>query len=298
VSAAVTQARLALTLGTAVGSAVRFEPRLDIGARMGGYDEETGAGMEVGGSVKLRDANGSVRLDGIGRWLVAHQEEGFEEWGASVSLAVGGSRQGSQGFGLTFEPEWGGGVRRMDDLWASRDGRGLGGVRGRGRAFAASGTGSADMASTWRPDRMRLDLDYGLSLADGAGSLAPFAGVRVEGGAHEMRVGAKIRIAGLAALQREDASAAGRGGFELALLGGRVSRESSEAAYSAGLDLRGILPRAGSLVLAPFAEFRIEDVRGTIARLGAQLSLRRRARSRNRSCRARCPRASSGRKST
>ena len=140
VTAGVTQSRLALTLGTGFGSAVRFEPQLDIGARMDGGDAETGAGMEVGGSIGLLGANGSVRLDGSGRWLVAHQVEGFEDWGASVSLAIGSPQGGSEGFGLTLEPEWGG--QRMHDPLASRDGVGLGNVGGRGRAFAVPGAGA------------------------------------------------------------------------------------------------------------------------------------------------------------
>ena len=271
VTAGVTQSRLALTLGTGFGSAVRFEPQLDIGARMDGGDAETGAGMEVGGSIGLLGADGSVRLDGSGRWLVAHQVEGFEDWGASVSLAIGSPQGGSEGFRLTLEPEWGG--QRMHDPLASRDGVGLGNIGGRGRAFAASGAGPADGAGMWRPDRMRLNLDYGLSLADGAGSMAPFAGVLVDGGAHEMRVGAKVRVGAAAAPEPGAESATGPGGIELALLGGRVSREGSRAGYSAGLDLRGDALGAGALALAPFAEFRTEVGRGAVARLGAQWSL-------------------------
>ena len=79
-----------------------------------------------------------------------------------------------------------------------------------------------------------------------------------------MRVGTTIRTAG----GRTD-----HGGLELTLLGGRISREGSEDAYSAGLDLRGDALRAGALALAPLAEFRIESARGTVARLGAQLAL-------------------------
>ena len=272
VTVGVTQSRLALTLGTGFGSVVRLEPKLDIGARIDGGDAETGAGMEVGGSIGLLGANGSVRLDGSGRWLVAHQVEGFEDWGASVSLAIGSPQAGSQGFGLTLEPEWGGG-QRMHDPWASRDGVGLGNIGGRGRAFAAPGAGPTDVAGMWRPDRMRLNLDYGLSLADGAGSLAPFAGVQVDGGAHEMRVGARVRVGGAAAPEPGAESATGPGGIELALLGGRVSRAGSGAGYSAGLDLRGDALGAGALALAPFAEFRTEVGRGAVARLGALWAL-------------------------
>ena len=228
--------------------------------------------MEVGGRIGLLGANGSVRLDGSGRWLVAHQVEGFEDWGASVSLAIGSPQAGSQGFSFTLEPEWGGG-HRMHDLWANRDGVGLGAIGGRGRAFAASRPGPTDVAGMWRPDRMRLNLDYGLSLADGAGSLAPFAGVQVDRGAHEMRVGARVRVGGAAAPEPGSASETGRGGLDLALLGGRVSRDGSRAGYSAGLDLRGDALGAGALALAPFAEFRTEVGRGAVARLGALWAL-------------------------
>ena len=263
VTADVTQSRVALTLGTGFGSAVRFEPKLDIGARMDGGDAETGAGMEVGGSIGLLGANGSVRLDGSGRMLVAHQVEGFEDWGASVSLAIGSPQGGSEGFRLKLEPEWGGGVRQRHDLWSNRGGVGLGNMGGRRRAFGAPGAEPTDVADMWRPARMHLNLDYGLSLEDGAGSLAPFVGFQLDRGAHEMRVGARVRMAGGSADR----------GLELALLGGRISREGSESKYSAGFDLRGDALRAGAVALAPLAEFRIESARGAIARLGAQLAL-------------------------
>ena len=88
-----------------------------------------------------------------------------------------------------------------------------------------------------------------------------------------MRVGAKVRVGAAAAPEPGAESATGPGGIELALLGGRVSRERSGTGYSAGLDLRGDALGAGALALAPFAEFRTEVGRGTVARLGAQWAL-------------------------
>ncbi len=296
VTADVTQARLALTLGTAFGSAVRLEPQVDIGARMDGGDAETGAGIEVGGSLGLVGGDGAVRLNGSGRWLVAHQVEGFEDWGASVSLAIGSPQAGSEGFGLTLEPEWGGSGRRMRDLWTSRDGVGLGDVRG--RAFAGPGAGPAGVAGTLRPDRMRLNLGYGISLADGAGSLAPFAGVHVDGGAHEMRVGAKVRIAGSAAPRtrrrfrdrpgRPRACAARRPGVAR----GRRGRLFGGSGPARATRCR----RAHSpWRRSPSSEWRPPEAPSPDWELS---SLCRLARRWDRFCRTRCPYASSGSKST
>ena len=52
---------------------------------------------------------------------------------------------------------------------------------------------------------------------------------------------------------------------------GRQSRHRSPAAL--GRSRYRNCARAGALALAPFAEFRVEGAKGTVARLGAQLAL-------------------------
>ena len=61
-----------------------FVPSGEIGVRIDGGDAETGTGLELGAG--MRYARGPITIEGQVRALVAHEESGYEEWGASGAI--------------------------------------------------------------------------------------------------------------------------------------------------------------------------------------------------------------------
>ena len=72
--------------------------------RHDGGDAEEGMGLEAGGGVRY-EADG-LTFEGSLRKLVAHEESGHEEWGASVALRVDPGQSG-RGLSLSVLPTWG-----------------------------------------------------------------------------------------------------------------------------------------------------------------------------------------------
>ena len=149
-------------------------PTLEIGVRRDGGDAETGAGIDLGGSLRYADAALGLTVDAAGRYLVAHEDAAYREWGASASVRID---PGTPGRGLTLSvmPSWGasatGGAER---LWSVRDARGLAGY-----GFDAA-------------MRLRADVGYGLSAFRGMGAVAPFLGLSTAGAmGRDWRFGAR-----------------------------------------------------------------------------------------------------------
>ena len=97
----------------------------------------------------LATARGALTAEGRFRALVAHEADGYEEWGASASVRYGA---GESGRGLTLElaPEWGNTGSAAEQLWSAR----AAGDLVTGDAFEA-------------PGRLRADLGYGFGLGGG-----------------------------------------------------------------------------------------------------------------------------------
>ena len=64
----------------------RFMPLVEIGARYDAGDAETGYGIELGVGLGYANAELGLTLETRGRVLLAHEDGGYEEWGASGSL--------------------------------------------------------------------------------------------------------------------------------------------------------------------------------------------------------------------
>ena len=131
-------------------------PSLELGLRHDGGDAETGTGIEVGGGIRYEGAG--VAVEASVRGLVAHEEAGYEEWGASGSVRIDPGASG-RGLSLTLRPTWGAASSGTERLWGLRD---------------ASGLGASE---AFEPER-RLDaeLGYGLSVLGGRGVATPYAG--------------------------------------------------------------------------------------------------------------------------
>ena len=108
------------------------------------------------------------------RTLIAHEDSGYEEWGASGAMRLG---PGASGRGLSFRlaPTWGVASSGVDRLWSARDAQGL----------APDGT--------FEPER-RLDaeLGYGLAAFGGGFTGTPNLGFGLSDGAREVRIGWRL----------------------------------------------------------------------------------------------------------
>ena len=159
-----------------LGADDTLTPTFEVGVRHDGGDAETGTGLEVGAG--LRYAGDGITIEGAVRNLVAHEADGYEEWGASGSVRVtpGGS---GRGFSLTLVPAIGVAPSRAERLW-SLD-------------FARTLAGDADAEA-----RRRLDgeVGYGVGLPSTSAVLTPYTGVALaDGGPPTWRLGARLRIA-------------------------------------------------------------------------------------------------------
>ena len=181
------------------GSVVRA--RVDMGVRVDAGAGDSGAGAEAGGEFGFAHAGSGLVVEARGRALLMHQSKGFREWGAgfAVRLRPGRGRPGDgeapEGLSLSFAPTWGRAAGGAQTLWAAEGG--LGGLGG----FGAGAPGQAD-APGWAPDRVGLELGWGVPLP-GGGVVAPFGGwSREGGGGSRMNAGARWAAADLPAAGR------------------------------------------------------------------------------------------------
>ncbi len=127
--------------------ASRLGMGLEFGGRWDGGDAERGLGAEMGGNLKYRHEEMGMGLEARGRYLLTHQAEDFEEWGASLGLEwdPGKARQGPW---VKLAPVWGESSGSAEALWRND------------RLFGASG-GRRGVLSR-RPGRMEMNVGYGL----------------------------------------------------------------------------------------------------------------------------------------
>ena len=97
-------------------------PSLEVGVRHDGGDAETGFGLELGGGLLVESPRRGLTAQMKVRSLLAHEESGFEEWGASGPTRRRGSR--------------------MPGCSSSSRGRGAGGVRAGGGGARARRRGA------------------------------------------------------------------------------------------------------------------------------------------------------------
>ena len=155
-------------------------PTGEIGVRHDAGDAETGTGIELGAG--LRYSSGRFAAEGRVRGLVAHEDDGYREWGASGSIRLEPGA-GGQGLNLSVAPVWGDAASGAERLWSARDARDLDPER----AFEADG-------------RLEAEMGYGLHAPHGRGLVTPYAALTLAGERRTMRAGARWDIADGAAL--------------------------------------------------------------------------------------------------
>ncbi len=177
-------------------------PGLELGLRHDGGDAETGTGVELGGRIAYANPETGLNLESNVRALVAHEDAGYEEWGASVAL---GMVPGDRGRGLSFSlaPTYGTPGSGVERLWSARDAGGL-----------ASG------GDTFEPEsRIEGEIGYGLpAFGDRFTGTPNFGFALADGGARDYRFGWRLAPAhggsfevSLDATRSEPAGAGGSG---------------------------------------------------------------------------------------
>ena len=164
-----------------------LRPTFEVGLRHDGGDAETGTGIDAGAGVRYD--GGGVAIEGSVRRLVAHEESGYEAWGASASVRIDPDASG-RGLSLTLAPTVGAGSSGAERL------RSLGVAQ----AFL-------EPARTDTGRRLDARLGYGLRLPEPRGTLTPYTGVSfTDSGARSWRVGAHLTMSQDFALRLEGMS--------------------------------------------------------------------------------------------
>ena len=151
-------------------------PSGEIGVRVDGGDAETGTGLEVGAAVQY--TAGAITIAGQVRALVAHEESGYKEWGASGAIRVNPDASG-KGLTLAVSPTWGNAGSQTSQLWSTGNARAL----GQGTQFEA-GSG------------LEAELGYGIGVPGTRGVITPYTGLSAaQGAGWTLRGGIKWAIA-------------------------------------------------------------------------------------------------------
>ena len=193
--AGVTRVRFALegSRPFGLGGGAVLTPSLELGVRHDGGDAETGTGVEAGAGIHY--SAGAFSIEGRVHTLIAHEDSGYEDWGASGALRVNPSPSG-RGLSLSLAPVWGNASPGSEGLWSARD----------ATAFALDEDAQAQ-------GRLEAELGYGVGLSGSAGVLTPYTGLMLgNGDSRTYRAGARWRLASDATLSLEGARNTGASG--------------------------------------------------------------------------------------
>ena len=92
-------------------------PTVELGLRHDAGDAETGTGVEIGAGLRFDDPARGLSIAVKARGVIAHQDAGYREWGASAAIRLDPGTPG-QGLMLTLTPSWGDVANGAERLWA------------------------------------------------------------------------------------------------------------------------------------------------------------------------------------
>ena len=177
-------------LGAGEGTSVT--PSFELALRRDGGDAETGLGADIGAGVAFADTARGLGFEARARGLVAHEAEGFREWGANVAFGFDPRPETDRGLSLTLTQSWGASPSGgMDALLGRETLAGLAANDDGGGGFEAS-------------SRLEGELGYGVAAFGGGFTGTPNVGFGLsDGGARDWRVGWRLGPAGAGALDFE-----------------------------------------------------------------------------------------------
>ena len=161
----------------------RLQPRLEVGGRWDTGDAEKGMGAEVGGGVAYTHTELGLAVEAQGRYLLAHQEEAFEDWGASLKVRMDPGIRG-QGFWLSMAPVWGRPSTGAERLWGSAS----------GAPMVLDSSRDRSRRSGWAPGQLEMDFGYGMAMSHD-GLVTPYGGLAFgRSGAARYRFGSLLKL--------------------------------------------------------------------------------------------------------
>ncbi len=161
-----------------VGRASRMSQSLEIGGRWDRGRLEDGRGVDVGGGIDYGHTQRGVSLAARGRYLLVHEQEGYEEWGASLILRINPG-SGRRGLVMDVSPVWGMPTNTTGELWPD--------------AYELAFSGAGDPGA--RPDRIEVDVGYQFLTYAGEGLITPYAGWSAGSrGSQRYRIGGRMRV--------------------------------------------------------------------------------------------------------
>ena len=189
-------------------------PSFELGVRRDGGDAETGLGADLGAGLVFADPAHGLTFESRARGLIAHEADGFREWGANVAFGFDPSPETDRGLALTLTQSWG----------ASSSG-GMDALLGR---ETLAGLAAEDGAGGFRASRrLEGELGYGLPAFGGGFTGTPNVGFGLSEGSRDWRVGWRLTAARRDALD-----------FELSLDATRREPANNDAAPEHGVTLR------------------------------------------------------------
>ena len=184
----------------------QLTPSVEIGGRWDGGDADTGMGLEVGGGLAYAHETLGLEVEARGRYLLAHRESAFDEWGGSLAARLDPGQAG-RGPWMTFAPGWGAEGSRMAQMWDGRE------------VFRAPGGGGEGPELS--PDRVDLEVGWGAwRRVGGAGLVTPWAGLSTAGAGRytNYKLGARMEAGSGMSLDLEN-RLSGAVGYEVMLYG-------------------------------------------------------------------------------
>ena len=161
----------------------RLQPRLEVGGRWDSGDAEKGLGAEVGGGLAYTHTKLGLGVEAQGRYLLTHQEEEFEDWGASLKVRMDPGIKG-QGFWLSMAPVWGRPATGAERLWG-----GAGSA-----AVVLDSSRDRSVRPGWAPGQLEMDFGYGVAVSDD-GLVTPYGGLALgRSGAARYRFGSMLKL--------------------------------------------------------------------------------------------------------
>ncbi len=192
------RARLALEMGAerVLSPDALLRPDIEFSGRWDEGDADNGIGVEISGGVAYVQSRLGLRLGVRGRYLLAHEESEFADWGGSFALQIG-EGLGGHGLWLSYEPQWGAPASGVEQLWDSEGIREVGGA-----------------------GRMKFDLGYGMTTRGRGWLVTPYGGVLTTDQDTRYRLGAQAEVdksmdISLEGVRRENAEGATEHGIFL-----------------------------------------------------------------------------------
>ncbi len=189
VQSEVWQLRLLLegSAGEDFGGVEGLRGNVELAARVDGGDAESGLGMEVGGGVGYGRSDLGIEVDASGRVLLTHEEEGLEDAGVSLALAVDPGEPG-RGPYFALSPSWGNAASGARSMWEDRQPT-VGGSGGRYR---------------FEPEmRLSSELGYAAPTPLRRGTLTTYGAFSSAGGtSRQYRIGRRLEL-GIASMSLE-----------------------------------------------------------------------------------------------